>query len=192
MAKGLGIFCVEGGWSQRLTATDSVLPLLHYLRGLEAIGSFAHRYVDTTEGLLDAVKRWGQKQYSHLQLGYFGFHGEPGLVRLGRKQVTLDELSDVLAGRCAGRVIYFGSCSVLGDEEGAERFLRKTKARALAGYRQEVDWFESSAFDLLLIDALTYYQRLPYAERWLVETYPDLVNRLGFVMLHAGSARSAP
>jgi hypothetical protein len=189
-----GIFCVEGGWSPKLTNRDSVLPLLHFVRGMERIDGLVHRYVDTVDGLIEVVKRWGQNQYAHLSLGYFGFHGEPGQVRLGRKSVSLDQLGDVLEGCCRGRVVYFGSCGVMADDtRAAERFMRKTGARAVAGYRKDVDWFESAAFDLLLLDALTHYQRLPYAERWLMNEHGQLAGKLGFTMLHAGRrSRSSP
>lgn len=185
MAKPPGIFLLEGAWSPKLTSTDSTLPLLTYLHDSQVISSVAHRYVDTVEGLIDAATKWGQKQYEHLSLGYFGFHGEPGGVWLGRKWVTLEELAQPLAGKCSNRVIYFGSCAVLAEREGeGERFLKTTGARAVIGYTKSVEWMESSAFDLLLFDALTRYQRLRPAEIWLRKTYPDITERLGLRVLH--------
>jgi hypothetical protein len=191
MAKPPGVFLLEGAWSSKLTSTDTMLPLLTYLRDSQVISSVAHRYVDTKEGLVDAANKWGQKQYSHLSLGYFGFHGDPGMVWLGRSRVELDELADVLAKRCANRVVYFGSCSVLaGRAELAEYFLKTTRARAVIGYTKNVDWVESSAFDLLLFEALARYQKLRPAENWLRRTYPDMVKRLGLRVLHRAPIRS--
>jgi hypothetical protein len=192
VAKPPGVFLLEGAWSSKLTATDTMLPLLTYLRDSQVISSVAHRYVDTKEGLIDAAKKWGQKQYEHLSLGYFGFHGDPGTVWLGRTQVGLEELADVLAKRCRNRVIYFGSCAVLaGKAQAAEYFLKTTGARAVIGYTKRVDWMESSAFDLLLFDALTRYQRLRSAENWLTKTYPDITGRLGLRVLHRAPAKAS-
>jgi hypothetical protein len=192
MAKPPGVFLLEGAWSSKLTATDTMLPLLTYLRDSQVISSVAHRYVDTKEGLLDAAQKWGQKQYDHLSLGYFGFHGDPGALWLGRTCVELEELADVLAKRCQNRIVYFGSCAVFrGKATAAEYFLKTTGARAVIGYTKYVDWVESSAFDLLLFDALTRYQRLRAAENWLNKTYPDIVGRLGVRFLHRAVNRRA-
>lgn len=192
MAAKPGVFLLEGGWSPKLTATDSVLSLMKYVRDSGVISAVAHRYVDTEEGLLDAAQKWGQKQYDALSVGYFGFHGEPGRVWLGRTPVTLDALGEVLQGRCGNRVVYFGSCAVLdGPADVAERFLRVTGARAVIGYTKDVDWMESSAFDLLLLDALSRYEQLRPAENWLRRTYPDLVNRLGLTFVHRTRRRSS-
>lgn len=190
MAKAPGVFLLEGGWSPKLTSTDSALLLLTYLRDSDVISAVAHRYVDTKDGLLDAAQKWGQKQYRHLSIGYFGFHGGLGVVRLGRTEIELEELTEVLEGRCANRVIYFASCAVLaGKAKAAEQFLKATGARAVIGYTKYVDWMESSAFDLLLFEALTRYQHLRPAENWLRTTYPDVVDRLGLKVLHRSPSR---
>lgn len=192
MAKPPGVFLLEGQWTPKLTGTDSVLPLITYMRGIGMISSMAHRYVDTTEGLLQAARQWGQKQYDHLQLGYFGFHGDPGALRLGRTLVPLDDLAEVLRARCGNRIIYFGSCSVFaGKADETEHFLKITGARAVIGYTRDVEWVESSAFDLLLFDALTRYQRLRPAETWLRTTHRDFCDRLGLRWLHRAPGRTA-
>lgn len=184
----VGIFCIEGTWSPKLTDSTSVLPLLTYIRGISGI-PYIHRYVETVEGLENLILRWPQKQYAHYTLGYLGFHGTPGCLNVGRRQLSLARLGELLEGRGEGKTIYFGSCSVLDAPDGELRdFVRQTGVRAVAGYVAAVDWFESSAVDLLLIDALDQYERLPYAERWLWRSAPDLLRRLGFKMIHQKDA----
>ncbi len=69
--------------------------------------------------------------------------------------MTIDQIEEVLADKCPRRVIYFGSCSVL-DLNGNrwQHFLRRTKALAVCGYREDVPWVDSSAFELLLLTQL--------------------------------------
>lgn len=182
-----GIFCIEGGWSNRLTSKQSVRPLLEYL---DAVGEirFLHERARTPEMTLHLLRTWTQRQYDPFPLGYLGFHGGPGCLLFGRQRLTIDELGDVLQGGCAGRTLYFGSCAFLNlDRRRIQAFRRRTRARCVAGYRKDIDWFESAAFDVLLFEALTRYQRVDAAHRWLRTRYPGMVRSLGFAMYY-GSA----
>jgi len=177
-----GIFCLEGGWSSDLRSRHSVLPLLEYLQAVGQV-RFVHERAYTFAETIHLLRKWPQRQYERFSLGYFGFHGTAGKLHLGRRTLTLEELGDVLAGACSGRTIYFGSCSVLDlPRRQIERFRRKTDARCVAGYTRDIDWFESAAFDLLLFEALTRYQRIDAVDRWLRAQYGGLIRGIGFRM----------
>jgi hypothetical protein len=179
-----GIFCVEGGWSPKLTDKSSVRPLLEYLEGVGQI-RFLHDNVRTVSELVHLIRLWPQRQYQRYSIGYFGFHGVPGRLRIGRQFITLDELAEEMNGSSAGKTIYFGSCSVLDlKRREIEEFRRATKARCVAGFDRDIDWHESAAFDLILFEALTYYRRIDAVDRWLRENYGSLVRRLGFRMVY--------
>ena len=179
-----GIFCVEGGWSSRLDDESSVRPLLEFLRDRGKV-RFTLDEVHSLDALETVVRKWPQARYARYSLGYFGFHGQPGCLRLGRRKITLEELGEHLAGACAGKTIYFGSCSVLDiPTRRIQEFRRITKARCVAGYKSDVEWFESAAFDLLLFDALTHYKRLDAVERYLRKEQSSLSRRLGFCMYY--------
>jgi hypothetical protein len=91
----------------------------------------------------------------------------------------------MLGTTAAGKFLYLGSCGVL-DVERDEliEFMKATKLRGVAGYRADVDWFESSAFDLLLFDALIRYERPTDAENWLRRRVPDLMAHLHARFVH--------
>jgi hypothetical protein len=97
---------------------------------------------------------------SHFPLLYLAFHGDPEVIYVGDKRrkdssVSLDELGEMLRGKCTKQIIHFGSCSTLQtDKRNIDRFLRTTDALAVTGYRTAVGWMESAAFELLLFDAL--------------------------------------
>jgi hypothetical protein len=42
----------------------------------------------------------------------------------------------------------------------------------------------SAAFDLILFDALTHYQRMDAVERYMKRNQPGLVKKLGFRMFY--------
>jgi len=164
-----------------------VRPLLEVA---DAVGKirFLHVPVLTRESFDAAVRMWRQRQYSEYSIGYFALHGSPGRLLIGRQSVTLGELGEMLRGACRGRLLYFGSCETLGipDEELAE-FRRTTGARAIIGYTESIDWLESSAFDLLLLEAAAHYKRPDALEKWMRKNYAELCTRLGFRVNHAGS-----
>jgi hypothetical protein len=166
-----------------------VLPLLTFIRGNGEV-PFIHRYVETLDAFRAVIRKWPQKQYARYSLGYLGFHGSPGTIHLGRQKVSLEDLGEMLDGCGEGRVLYLGSCGVLDvDRDRVSDFLRRTKLRAVVGYRDDVDWFESSAFDLLLLDSLIRYERPTGAENWLRRRVPDLMGNLGCRFFHRSQLR---
>ena len=178
-----GILCLEGAWDPKLTSTSTVAPILELLRSQQAI-EYAHKDVATPTELNHYLNKWLQKQYANLDVGYLAFHGEPGVIFLGRKRVTLDDIAGMLDGRGRGRILHFGSCSTL-DVPLAEirEFLSVTKLRAICGYRSDVDWIESAAFEVLLIDSLSHYKRVDAAYNWMKKNYPGMCRRLKFKMV---------
>lgn len=182
------IFCIEGEWSSRLEDGRSVRPLLETLHQVGQI-DFAYRQIDSLDGLSMMLKRWTQKQYARYGVGYIALHGDPGQVWVGKHCVSLEELGEMLGGRCSGRILYFGSCGTLNvEQERVDAFRKATGARAVVGYRGDIDWLESAAFELLLLESLTYYQRPDAMRNYLEGEHKQFCERLGLVF-HYGRPR---
>ncbi len=155
-----GIFCLEGDWDNDLNEGGSVRPILD-LVGAGVGGGVPYRYRDvaTRDELFFYLDKWTQRSYQAFPILYLAFHGSEACFHLsdGRRRdsvVTLDELGDRLEGRCARRVIHFGSCeTVRGHGSHLNRFLRQTGALAITGYRGVADWTTSAAFELLLLSS---------------------------------------
>jgi hypothetical protein len=130
---------------------------------LESVGacSFIHRDVYTPPEALELLKQWSTRRYAHWSVLYVASHGSRSTIYLGgRNEVSLDELGDVLEGRCHNRVLYFGSCSVLTSRRESEQFLTRTQASHLIGYERDVDWTTAAAFEVALFAALGRYTRV--------------------------------
>ncbi len=142
MARRPGVFCLQGEWGP-LTDRSSMEPLLRALEGLDLV-RVVHKDVATVAELNYHLTRWSQRKYSDYLLGYLAFHGRPSEIQVGQEVVSLDELGNLLADRCTGRILHFGSCSVLRvDEASLKAFLRRTGARAVCGYTKDVDWLQA-------------------------------------------------
>ena len=179
----LRVACFEADWAPRFDDRQSVLPILELLERQQWIRYF-HRRVANADQFLDDARRWAtQKQYADFRLAYVAAHGSPGIIGFGRG-LKLERLSEL---NLTGRAIFFSSCST-GDSRGLTEFAEmraKTRARAVMGFREDVDWIEAAAFDLLLMSWLAEYGQnrtwpIP-ALKAVYRDYGELVRRLGFV-----------
>lgn len=175
-----GIFCLEGAWEKRLDDRASVLPTLDLLERLQ-LGQYIHRDVGTEEELYHYLGKWAQRGYGTYEVLYFAFHGVRGGIHVGRGTVPLADLADKLQGKAAGRIVYFGSCSVMCDGEAVADFYKLTGAKAICGYTEDVDWVEAASFDLLLLSSLLSDQRIDARVNHVRRRYAEFANLLGFV-----------
>lgn len=155
-----GVLCLEGDWwgFKDKTTVEPALQLL--AANGELAFDYIHRDVGVVPELEHDLDKWVQKGLARYPILYLGFHGSPGHIYVGDKRqrdgkITLDWLEDRLAGKCAKRLIHFGSCGTL-DVHGhrINRFLRRTEALAVCGYRADIDWLETAAFEIMLLAQL--------------------------------------
>jgi hypothetical protein len=145
-----GVFCVEGLWDPDLRVRSTVRPLLELLRLNEEV-DYIRRECATREELEFYLAKWTQKRYDAYPILYIASHGETSGIQLGSDLYTVEALGDLLAGKCANRVVMFSACSTLHmDKRRLKSFLTKTEALAVCGYRVDVDWMRSTAFELIL------------------------------------------
>lgn len=149
-----GIFCIEGLWDPDLRVSSSVEPLLDLLN-LNALIAYIHMDAATHEEFEFYVKKWMQKRYDGYPILYIASHGNESGMLVGNDSYSIEALADLLAGKCANRIIVFSSCSTLRiAKRELRRFLEKTEALAVCGYRVDVDWLRSTAFELLLFSQI--------------------------------------
>lgn len=175
---GWNIFCVEGEWSTDLRDKSSVLPLLNFLHTNDKI-KFIYRTAGTEQELRRLVEKWSQKGLSDYRVGYFAGHGKPGQFRVGNDWVDLNTLGEAFPKGLKRKILYFGSCSVLKGDLG--EFKRTTGASMLCGYTKNADWMESSAFDLLFLSYMAWYESVSKARKRIEDKAPGLLSSVGFV-----------
>lgn len=151
-----GVFCLEGDWDPDLRRYATVGPVLELLdRSSTPAVPHIRRDVGTVEELEYYLRKWSQRRYDPYPILYLGFHGGPGILHVGDRRkgpLTLDWLEERLEGACRRRVIHFGSCGTLAVHGNRlRRFLLRTGALAVCGYREDVDWMLSAAFELILL-----------------------------------------
>ena len=154
--KHRGVFCVETVWYGKgdKTSIHPVLEAMH--EGYLGI-PFVYRTAVTSDELHHYLEEWKSLDRREYPILYLGYHGKAGHIILGEQSywgtssISLEQLAEGL-GECDNRVVHFGSCSTLNvKEERINSFLKNTNVSAVSGYKEEVDWTESVAFDMLYI-----------------------------------------
>lgn len=189
-----GIFCLEGDWWGKLHKGSSVEPILELLRQWDPYYvPYVRRDVATRSEFEYYLSRWAQRSMAAYPILYLAFHGKSSEVtigdqRLAENRVTVSDLGDMLEGKCHGRMIYFGSCQTLDLHGNAiHAFLRKTGAIAVCGYRRDVEWLDSTAFELVVMGAMQLFSMTRKGaaamQRRIDERAPVLARRLRFHMV---------
>ena len=80
----------------------------------------------------------------------------------------------------------------LDDRNGVEEFQRLTGSKLVCGYTKNVDWVESAAFDLLLLQSLTGTIRIDARVNQIRSRYADLTRLLGFTSQPSYERTTAP
>ena len=196
-----GIFCIEN-WSANLASKDSVLPLLQFIEQRQTARTI-HQQVDTPRILRHYLYRFSDlRQYP---ICYLALHGSKGHVDVGNQSLSLKEFiswfysegrepgpgapphpDDEWVFDFSNKVLYFGSCSSLkvdGDDLAEIRY--QTVARAVFGYTEDVDWYESAGFHVLLLSSVAEAMSkgpaaLPAAIKRLRRRSGSLMETLGF------------
>ncbi len=173
------ILCLEGEWRRDIRREESVEPLLELLK-LRGEIEYIHRRCGTRGEFIHYLAQ--QKGYRDYRIVYLAFHGAEGKLRMSPgEEITLVEMADLVPGAFEGRIVYFGSCATLARPVRELRaFLHKTGAEAVAGYTREVDWVESSAFELMFLYWAAYYKKPAYLLRKLAARYERFQKLIGF------------
>jgi hypothetical protein len=170
------IACLESMWNVHFENNLNVLPTLELIsKTMES--KFSHLTCNTREELQYNLNLLCRRNYGIL---YFAFHGSPGRIHLHRDRVKLPELAGMMNHRFANWIIHFGTCSTLRKPTFVRDFVEQTGVSMVTGFTRDVDWIESSSFELLLFKAFNMFQNPKIVVRHLQNKYPDLVESTGF------------
>jgi len=184
-----GVFCLETDWFRNLRKPTTVKPILELLEKLDGYEvPHIHRPVGTVQEFEFCLEKWTQRAHESYPILYLAFHGEENLIFVGDKRkresrVTLDELGQLLKGRCKRRIILFGSCSTLNTaKQNIHQFLKITGAVAVFGYKSDVDWIPAAMLELQVLSAMQEHPMTRVGARKMyqriVHTLPRLSKEL--------------
>lgn len=183
------IACLERSfWYEEIEDEDriSVRPILELVSKLAGDEDkdkvrFTHLTCNTKDELkynLNAFRQLNKLDYGIL---YLAFHGNPGEIILADDtKINLEALAELMGQDFANWVVHFGTCTTIDvAKKKLDKFITSTQVLLVVGYAKYVDWLESAAMDLLLLDRLQDYKDMKAMWSALSIISSDLIKTTG-------------
>ncbi|MGH8927432.1 MAG: DUF6642 family protein [Acidimicrobiia bacterium] len=179
LERGGNIFCLESFWHSKLDGDRlSVRPLLELLHSTRGT-SYIHLTCSTVEELTFNLKQ--HRRYRSYGVVYLAFHGSRGRLLLADgSELPIEDLTKLAKRSLEGCLGHFGSCWTALAEDQLWEFMHQTGASLATGYTKAVDWIDSAAMDLLILDWAREYSNAKSLVDKLYYTYGGLVDEVGF------------
>ena len=174
------IFCIEGCWSNHPKSRLSIRPILELLNTFYGV-KYIYRKCLSKEDFLTTLHTFTYKHYVNYPILYIAYHGLTNRICIGNDTITLKEIADVLEGKTTGKIIHFGSCSTLNtSDRNITNFMERTGCSHLSGYKKDVEYNDSNAFELLYLHYLQNH--ISGIDGKLKRLHPTLTNKLKFTI----------
>lgn len=178
------IFCIEGDWDDDLKNKRSINSALKFLEDSSDI-KYIHRNCSTKEEFDKRMEEFIQPKYDDYTIFYLAFHGFRSGIQIGDYDISLDDIADKFENKLSNKMIHFGSCSTLDiDLRHIKRFIKKTNALCVSGFKKEVDFIPSTMFDILYFEMCQQYKRVTYIDNGMNYYYRQLCKELEFRMIY--------
>ena len=176
------VACLESFWTYNVENRLSVGPVLELLGKSNGTRSviLTCNTIDELKFNLEIVKH--MKEYRILCLA---FHGYPGGICLPDLHIDMETLASFMGKDFRNWVIFFDSCRTI--NVGKDRifdFISATEAKMVIGYKREVNWLDSAALDLLILNWLQLYKDMRKFWKRFRRVYGDMVGHSGLDVYH--------
>ncbi|MBK5214780.1 MAG: hypothetical protein JJE55_14095 [Flavobacteriaceae bacterium] len=176
------ILAIEGEWTNRLTDKETIKSSLTFLEEIYGI-QYIFRKVNTFNSLVDYLDQGTKASYKNYGIIVLAFHGSNEGIRLEGKDISLENLAMECDGILEDKLVHFSSCAIFKDIEDIKFFKKITGAKKVMGYSENVDFLESTLFDIALLQKLNAFSHPKRVDKNLQINYPALYDRLGFKMV---------
>ena len=174
------IYCLEGNWNKHPKSNQSIKPILDLLYTFSKVKYIYHK-CPTKEEFIRKLETFTQKRYSNYTVLYIAYHGCKNRIYFGNEYITLKEIANVLEGKLNGKIVHFGSCSTLNTtEKNIIEFINRTGCFFISGYQKDVEYIDSTAFELSYFDTLQWYNSFNKIKSTVIKKYSTLINNLHF------------
>lgn len=179
------ILVLEAPWDSNSLESSSVWPMIREFAAVRGIKAFHQTFFDKAS-FEHWIKAYDEMAIAGPKLLYIACHGGNG--QLGGLSRNLNRTSIQTAVQAARNIsfVHFGSC-LFGSEKNLQKLLDAAPhLRWVAGYDKEVDWVDSTLFDILLWgriesrDEDSYRKKTHTLASELIGQVQGLADQLGF------------
>jgi hypothetical protein len=174
------IYCLEGNWNKNPRSNQSVKPILELLHTTSKT-KYIYRKCNTKEDFIQGLIKFTQKRYANYTILYIAFHGRTNRICCGNEYTTLNEIANALEGKLGGKIVHFGSCSTLRTSEfNINDFIIRTGCSFISGYKRNVEYISSTAFELMYLDSLQRYCSYSNLKDYIFRHYSIFIDKFRF------------
>ena len=174
------IYCLEGNWNKNPRSNQSIKPMLDLLYTFSKVKYIYHKCA-TKEEFIKGLLTFTQKRYSNYAILYIAYHGRKNCICFGNEYITLKEIANLLEGKLRGIIVHLGSCSTLNTTQtNITNFITRTECSFISGYKKDVEYIDSTAFELVYFDILQKYDSSKKIKSVITKRYLTLMNNLHF------------
>ncbi|MDL2212926.1 hypothetical protein LJC72_05775 [Bacteroides sp. OttesenSCG-928-D19] len=176
------IYCLEGNWNKHPKSNQSIKPILDLLYTFSKI-KYIYRKCPTKNEFIKGLQTFTQKRYSNYTVLYIAYHGRKNRIYFGNEYITLKEIANVLEDKLNGKTVHFGSCSTLNTtEKNITDFIARTGCSFISGYQKDIEYINSTAFELLYFEIIQRYYSFKKIKSNLKTKHLALIETLKFVL----------
>ena len=171
------VACLESFWTYAVENRLSLAPILELLSKRNGTRSvlLTCNTIDELKFNLDIVQH--MKGYRILLLG---FHGYSGGIYMPDLAIEMEALATFMGKGFRDWIVFFDSCRTMTvEKDRILKFIETTEVLMVMGYKNEVDWLEGAAVDLLVLNGLQYYKEMPRFWSRFKKVYGNLVKITG-------------
>lgn len=176
------IACLESLWDKDIENRLSVSPILEIVSKMDGV-KYTYLTCSTAEELkynMVLLKR--KKGYGIL---YLAFHGRPGDIILANSPINIETLAIFMGKGFKGWIVHFGTCGTTNvKKDRIINFIKATDVSMVLGYRKGVDWIDSAALDLLILDWLQEYKNIASFWKTFKKVNKGLISITGLKAFH--------
>ena len=176
------VACLESFWTYDIENRLSVAPALELLGKRNGTRSvlLTCNTIDELKFNLDIVQHMRGYRILHL-----AFHGYPGGIYMPDLAINMETLASFMGKGFRNWIIFFDSCRTM--KVGKDRildFISTTEVKMVIGYKREVNWLDSTALDLLILNWLQFYKDMRKFWKRFRKAYRDMVGISGLDVYH--------
>lgn len=185
------IICLEAEWKYRKEKQNcfslNTEPLLSWLQAFHGCDIVYRRILNKhdLEYYLDYFASH-KKEFKKYDIIYIACHGWNHAISLEGDDghIDLNDLIGFSKGFFENRIVHFGACKTLANNQEAIRFKTECKAKLVSGYEISVDAMTSAIADAVYFNELMNYQNVGIfrnnstSKFW--KKYSSLLNELKF------------
>jgi len=179
------ILVLEAPWDSNSLESSSVWPMIREFAAVRDIKAFHQTFFDKAS-FEHWIKAYDEMAIAGPKLLYIACHGSNGQLAGLSKNLNRTSIHKAVQAARSVSFVHFGSC-LFGSEKNLQKLLDAApQLRWVAGYGKEVDWVDSTLFDILLWgriesrDEDSYRRKTHTLASELIGQVQGLADQLGF------------